>query len=192
MVALCSQMPVAAVATLLGVSDDRVWRVLDFHMEVARVREDYASVRRISADERSARRGQRFLTLFCDLDARRLLFATPGRDAATFEAFAADLAAHGGDAETVTAVSLDMGAAFHADARQHCPNATVSVDPFHVVALANEALDQVRRAEVKQVDDLKGIRWGDAQGRGGLDAHADRADALAATDKPEDGTRLAA
>jgi len=117
-------------------------------------------VRRISADERSARRGQRFLTLFCDLDARRLLFATPGRDAATFKAFAEDLAMHGGDADTLTDVSLDMGAAFHAGAREHCPNAKVSVDPFHVVALANEALDQVRRAEVKQVGDLKGIRWG--------------------------------
>ncbi len=159
-VALCSQMPVAAVAKLLGVSDDRVWRVLDHHVAAARAREDYAQVRRISADERSARKGQRFLTLFCDLDARRLLFATRGRDASTFEAFAADLAAHGGEAEAITDVSLDMGAAFHAGARTHCPNATVSVDPFHVVALANEALDQVRRAEAKQVGDLKGIRWG--------------------------------
>ncbi|HEY4291647.1 helix-turn-helix domain-containing protein, partial [Luteibacter sp.] len=90
-VALCSQMPVAAVARLLGVSDERVWRVLDYHVAAARAREDYSHVHRISADERSARKGQRFLTLFCDLDARRLLFATQGRDAATFKAFAADL-----------------------------------------------------------------------------------------------------
>ncbi len=53
-----------------------------------------------------------------------------------------------------------MGAAYQAGAREHCPNAAVSFDPFHVVALANEALDQVRRAEVKQVGDLKHIRWG--------------------------------
>lgn len=159
-IALCSQMPVGAVARLLGVSDDRVWRVLDFHVEAARAREDYSAVRRISADERSARKGQRFLTLFCDLDARRLLFATQGRNAATFKAFADDLAAHGGDAEAITDVSLDLGAAYQAGAREHCPNAAVSFDPFHVVALANEALDQVRRAEVKQVGDLKHIRWG--------------------------------
>lgn len=159
-IALCSQMPVCAVARLLGVSDDRVWRVLDFHVDAARAREDYSAVCRISADERSARKGQRFLTLFCDLDARRLLFATQGRNAATFEAFADDLAAHGGDAKAITDVSLDLGAAYQAGAREHCPNAAVSFDPFHVVALANEALDQVRRAEVKQVSDLKHIRWG--------------------------------
>jgi transposase len=159
-VALCAQMPVRAVAQLLGISDDRVWRVLDFHVEQARSREDFSTVRRISADERSARRGQRYLTLFCDLDERRLLFATPGRDAATFEAFAADMAAHGGDAQAITDVSLDMGLAYQAGTREHCPNARISFDPFHVVALANEALDQVRRAEVKREAALKGVRWG--------------------------------
>lgn len=97
-VALCEQMPVLAVAQLLGVSDDRIWRVLDHYVTQERAREDYSTVRRISADERSAHRGQRYVTMFCDADERRVLFATPGRDAATFEAFAKDLAAHGGDA----------------------------------------------------------------------------------------------
>lgn len=159
-VALCEQMPVLAVSQLLGVSDDRIWRVLDFHVTQARAREDYSAVRRISADERSARRGHRYVTMFCDADARRLLFATPGKDAATFKAFAHDLAAHGGDAQAITDVSLDMGAAYQAGTREHCPNARVSFDPFHVVALANEAMDQVRRAEVKHEASLKGLRWG--------------------------------
>ena len=159
-VALCEQMPVLAVAKLLGISDDRVWRVLDHYVTQARAKEDYSAVRRISADERSARRGHRYVTMFCDADARRVLFATPGKNAATFAAFAEDLAAHGGEAAAITDVSLDLGAAYQAGARDHCPNAVVSFDPFHVVALANEALDQVRRAEVKQEADLKGIRWG--------------------------------
>jgi transposase len=159
-IALCSQMPVSAVARLLGVSDDRVWRVLDFHVEAARSREDYSTMRRVSADERSARKRQHFLTLFCNLDARRVLFAAQGRNATTVEAFADDLAAHGGDAEAITDVSLDLGATYQTGAREHCPDAAVSFDPFHMVALANAALDQVRRAEVKQVGDLKHIRWG--------------------------------
>ena len=167
-VALCEQMPVLAVAQLLGVpwglplvvSDDRVWRVLDHYVAQARAREDYAAVRRISADERSARRGHRYVTMFCDADERRLLFATPGKNAATFAAFAEDLATHGGEASAITDVSLDLGLAYQAGAREHCPNAVVSFDPFHVVALANEAMDQVRRAEVKHEAALKGCRWG--------------------------------
>lgn len=141
-------------------SDDCVGRVLDAAVDAARAQEDYSAVRRISADERSAREDQRFLTLFCDLDRRWVLFRTPGRDHRTFEAFAKDLAAHGGDAQAITDVSLDLGQAYAAGAREQCPNARISFDPFHVIALANTALDQVRRAEVKDVPDLKGIRWG--------------------------------
>lgn len=158
--ALCTHMPVQVVAKLLSVSDDHVWRVLHHYMEAARALEDYAGVRRISADERSARKGQRFLTMSCDVDARRLLFATEGRNATTFKAFADDLVAHGGKAEAITDVSLDLGAAYQAGAGKHCPNAKVSFAPFHVVALANAALERVRRAEAKTEPDLRGIRWG--------------------------------
>lgn len=62
--------------------------------------------------------------------------------------FCRGFAAHGGDAQAITDVSLDLGRAYQAGARQQCPNAKVSFDPFHAVALANKALDQVRRAEM--------------------------------------------
>lgn len=38
-VALCEQLPVLAVAQLLGVSDDRIWRALDRYVERVRARE---------------------------------------------------------------------------------------------------------------------------------------------------------
>ncbi len=48
-----------------------------------------------------------------DLDKRRVMFATPGRDAETVKAFAADLAAHGGTPKTqVERVCCDMSPAF--------------------------------------------------------------------------------
>ncbi|MEN4014006.1 MAG: ISL3 family transposase [Bellilinea sp.] len=159
LVALCQAMPAAHVARLVGVSDDRIWRLLRHHVDQARAREDFSDVRRLAVDETSTRRGQRYVTLFHDADARRLLFATPGRDAKTFAAFAADLRAHGGDPAVITDLGMDLSAAFQAGARQQCPQARISFDPFHVVALASQALDQVRRAEVKSEPDLKGCRW---------------------------------
>lgn len=158
-VALCREMPMAAVARMLGVTGDRIARVVDHHVTQARTRESYAAVTQLAVDERSARRGQRFLTLFHDPAERRLLFATPGRKANTFEAFTEDLIAHGGSPEAIETVSMDMSKAYQAGARKHCPNATLCFDPFHVVALAHEALQQVRRAEVQEVPDLKGSRW---------------------------------
>ncbi|MFC6840529.1 transposase [Xanthomonas theicola] len=41
----------------------------------------------------------------------------------------------------------------------HCPHARLPFDPFHGVALASRALDQVRRTQVKTEPDLKGRRW---------------------------------
>lgn len=158
-IALCQAMPVAHVARLVGVSDDRIWRLLRHHVEQARAREDFSTVRRVGVDETSTRRGQRYVTLFHDADAARLLFATSGRDAATFNAFAADLRAHGGSADAISDLSMDMSKAFQAGAARHCPQARVTFDPFHVVALASQALDQVRRAEVKEQPELKGSRW---------------------------------
>ena len=158
-IALCQAMPVAHVARLVGVSDDRIWRLLRHHVDQARAQEDFSAVRRLGVDETSTRRGQRYVTLFHDADARRLLFATPGRDAKTFAAFAADLQAHGGDPGLITDISMDLSGAFQAGARQQCPQARVTFDPFHVVALASQAMDQVRRAEVKSEPELKGSRW---------------------------------
>ena len=157
--ALCQAMPVAHVARLIGVSDDRIWRVLRHHVDQARAQEDFGDVRRLGVDETSTRRGQRYVTLFHDADARRLLFATPGRDAKTFAAFADDLRAHGGAPEAIGDISMDMSQAFQSGARKQHPQAKITFDPFHVVALASRALDQVRRAEVKGVPDLKGSRW---------------------------------
>jgi transposase len=159
-VALCQSMPVAQVARLLGVSDDRVWRVLDHHVEAARKREDHAAVRKIGVDEISARRGQKYVTLFHDAEQRRLLFGTEGRDARTFVAFAEDLQAHQGAADAITEVSMDLSRAYQAGAARVCPAAAISFDPFHVVALAGRALDQVRRAETRTTPELKGSRWG--------------------------------
>lgn len=158
-IALCQAMPVAHVARLVGVSDDRIWRLLRHHVDQARAREDFSGVRRLGVDETSTRRGQRYVTLFHDADARRLLFATPGRNAGTFAAFAGDLRAHGGDPASITDISMDLSGAFQAGAARHLPQARPTFDPFHVVALASQAMDQVRRAEVKGEPDLKGCRW---------------------------------
>jgi transposase len=39
-----------------------------------------------------------------------------------------------------------MGAGYARSASQHAPQAVICIDPYHVVALANRALDEVRRS----------------------------------------------
>jgi len=79
-VTLCAQMPVQAVARHLGVGDDALWRVLHHYVEAARAGEDYSRVAAVGIDETAARRGQHYISVFHDLEQRRVLYACPGRD----------------------------------------------------------------------------------------------------------------
>ena len=120
---------------------------------------DMSEVHAIGVDETSSRRGHDYISLFVDLEARRLLFATPGKDAKTFKKFAEDLQAHGGSAEAITEVSMDLSPAFQKGAAEHLPNAQVTFDRFHLMKLVNEAVDAVRKGEVYSQPDLKKSRW---------------------------------
>ena len=66
------------------------------------------------------------------------------------------------------AVSMDMGPGYAKSVREHAPQAIVCIDPYHVVQLANQALDEVRRAywnELRSLGDqhaakrFKDSRW---------------------------------
>ena len=156
---LVRAMPVWTAARLVRETDKRLWRVIDHYVETARARVDMAAVHAVSVDETSSRRGHDTITLFVDLEARQLLFATPGKDAATFTRFATDLEAHGGRAQAVTDVSMDLSPAFQKGAKKHLPNAQVTFDRFHLMKLVNEAVDAVRKGKVHTQPDLKKTRW---------------------------------
>jgi transposase len=110
-------------------------------------------------DETSARKGQDYISIFADLDARRVIFATEGRSAETVARFAADLTAHGGDPDKVTDTSSDMSTAFISGITTHLPNATMTFDRYHLAAKLVEAVDAVRRHEVASRPELKHTRW---------------------------------
>jgi len=56
-----------------------VWRTVEYHVHTARAQEDFSDVQRVGMDETSARKGQDYISLFADLDAGRVRFATEGR-----------------------------------------------------------------------------------------------------------------
>lgn len=156
---LVREMPVNAVARLVGEHDTRIWRVLRHHVAEARAHQDFSKVKTISVDEKSFRRGHSYLTFVMDLDARRLMFGTEGRDASTLGAFVKDLKAHGGVAEQILDVCCDMSPAFLKGIQAHLPKAQVTLDRFHLMKLMNDALDAVRRSESPTTPGLKKTRY---------------------------------
>ncbi len=161
---LAQQMAKTPIARLLGVAWDTVGRIVE------RVVADQLDERRlaelvmIGVDEISYRRGQRYLTTVADHASGRIVWSAPGRNAETLQDF---FAALGERKHSITAISIDMNGGYEKAIRAAVPDAQVCFDPFHVVALAGRAVDDVRRAEwhthAKSTTPtgrwLKGVRW---------------------------------
>jgi len=152
-------MPVAAAARLLGEHDTRLWRVIHHYVDQAVAMRDDSAVTRVGIDETASRRGHNYISIFVDLDAPRVLFATEGKDASTVARFAEDLQAHGGDPASIEEVCMDMSPAFIKGARESLPNAAVTFDKFHITKIIGEAVDKTRREERNEHHELKGQRY---------------------------------
>lgn len=100
-------------------------------------------LRRIGIDEVSYRKGHRYLVVVVDHDTNRLLWASPGHDEATLSKFFDQLGPE--RSAQIEVVSADAASWIRNAVRARCPQATLCMDPFHVIQWATEALDAVRR-----------------------------------------------
>jgi transposase len=119
----------------------------------------------IGIDEVSWKRQHNYLTLVADHLRGKIVWGTDGAGEKAadrfFEELDPEIAAPpplhadpgsedeptvGERAAKLRAISLDMGHGYAASARKHAPQAVICIDPYHVVQLANQALDEVRRS----------------------------------------------
>jgi len=156
-----SGMTPRQLARVLDEHDTRIWRILQHYVEEARSRADHSSVRAVGVDETSRAKGQQYISVFMDLaeDRRRVLFVTERRDAETVHQFRRDLEAHGGSAEQVEEACLDMSPAYIRGLTEAFPRVQLTFDQYHLTALVNQAVDEVRRQEQRTHPELKGTRY---------------------------------
>ena len=159
---LASYCAKTVVCELVRVSWYTVGRIIERVVadERARRGDPLAGLRRIGIDELSYRKGQRYITAVVDHDSGRLVWAANGRDKETVARFFAELGAE--RCGTLELVSSDLGEWVTRVVVERCPNATLCLDPFHVVKLATDALDEVRREvwnEARRAGDVAGARW---------------------------------
>jgi transposase len=147
---MARDMPVNVMARLFSVTDTRLWRVINAYVETARANEDYSDVKRIGVDETSTRKGHNYVTFFFDLDAKKLLFGTEGKDNKTVTEFVTDLLKHGGDPAQITDAAIDMSKAFIKGINEQLPNAVTTFDRFHLIKLMNEAMSTIRSEEARK------------------------------------------
>ena len=157
----------SAIEQLMRIAWRTVGAIVERISHDARARRDpLEGLVRIGIDEISYRKGHRYLTVVVDHDTGRLVWAAPGRDKATVNKFFNEL----GRSRTlkIRLVSADAANWIGDVVRSRCLNAELTMDSFHVIAWATDALDVVRRqvwnnarraGQTAVAKDLKGARY---------------------------------
>lgn len=156
---LCKNMPIHQAGRILKISNHRLWRVIDLYVDQALSQADHSNVDGVGIDETSIKRGHNYITLFVDMNKKKTLFITEGKDHKTVREFCKALENQGGKREKVKDVSCDMSPAFIKGVKEELPNAEITFDKFHVLKKINTAVDEVRREEAKETPILKGARY---------------------------------
>lgn len=136
------------VAEMLRIGWTTVGGIVRRFVDRHRGLDPLAGLRNIGVDELSYRRHHEYVTVVVDHDRGSIVWAAPGKSAETLRRFFGELGAE--RTALLESVTLDMSAAYIAAIKEAAPQATMIFDRFHVQRLAHEALDEVRREQVRE------------------------------------------
>ena len=159
---LCSLMPATDVAELEGLDKTTVYRIDKKWLERRDALRPDHPVTRMGIDEIAIRKGQRYATVFYDLDRREVIGMTLTRKQRAVSRFFRRWGKE--KCRAVKAVCMDLWAPYLNSVRRHLKKADVVFDKFHVYTYLSEAIEAVRRHEQQIADEktgqlIKGTRW---------------------------------
>ena len=151
------------VAAMMRVAWDTVGAIIQRVVARHRDRDLLDGLTHIGVDELSYRRHHEYITVVVDHTRGHVVWAKPGKNADTLKAFFDELGTT--RCAKLEAVTIDMSGAYIKAVTECSPQAQIVFDRFHVQRMVQDAVDEVRRDEVRaavSVDEkkqLKGTRW---------------------------------
>ena len=145
---LCQRTDKTTVSTLLRCAwktvDSIVMRVVDDHLDDTRLDDLF----NLGVDEISYKRGHQYLSIIADHDTGDVVWVAEGRNQQALTDFFEALGPE--RCEQVQAISMDMATIWRDPCQQFIPHADLCFDPFHVIAWANRALDDVYKSAARE------------------------------------------
>lgn len=148
---LLATQTVKGAMSILRISWDQAWNILERAVARGKARKEKVAMPRIGIDEKAFAKGHSYITLVYDLDNSTVEAISDGNDTESGIACFSQLSDE--QINAVEAVAMDMSASYVKAAKQMIPLAEEKIvhDRFHVMQLANKAVDQIRRAEHRQL-----------------------------------------
>lgn len=154
-----NEMPVNKAASIMTVYAQRLWTIFNYWVDRALEKDDPSKIIKVGVDETSVKKGHDYVTITADLDKRRVVFVCPGKDEQTIKNLHDYLENKKVNTEQITHFTIDMSPAYMSGITKNFPNAAVVFDRYHIKKLLNEALDNLRKAERREHDQLKGYKY---------------------------------
>ena len=152
-----------AAASLLKMPTSTFSDIL--HRTVERTRDGHRirGLKSIGIDEVSYHKGHKYVTVVYDLERARVVWVGPGKARDTIDGFFKNKLSDY-QKRKIKYASCDMSETFIGAIKEHCPNAKLVLDHFHITKALIEAVDEVRKEQWREaVGDerkaLKGLRW---------------------------------
>jgi transposase len=159
----CESAAARQVARRFGLAESTV-RAIDLrYLERWAASRRQPALRQMGVDEIHMGKKQKFLTVVCNLEtAEPLWFGRERKKETLDEFFQKELTAR--QRRRIEAACVDMWEPYRLSIEQWAPNCRIVYDKFHVMQHANQAIDEVRRAEFFRKGGrlrglVKGKRW---------------------------------
>jgi transposase len=110
-------------------------------------RRELSGLQYVCVDEKAVGHGHDYVTIVTGLIAGKaqVLYVGDGRGEEGLDGFWECLGPEG--CARIKAVSMDMGQAYQNSTRRYCPDAELIFDPFHIMKMINQAINDVRQRE---------------------------------------------
>ena len=159
----CTIMTQKAAAQLLKIAASTMSDLL--HRIITRERRGHKirNLKMIGIDEISYCKGRKYATIVYDLERSCVVWIGQGKARVTIDRFFKEKLSEYQRKQIVSGC-CDMSETFIGAIEKWCPNATLTLDRFHIVKALNQAVDEVRKEEWRKADKLgkkalKGLRW---------------------------------
>ena len=163
MLIYCQIMTQKAAAKILHIADSTLSDML--HRTITRIRDGHRirGLKCIGIDEISYCKGHKYATIVYDLDRSCVVWVGQGKGRGTIDKFFNEVLSEYQKSKIEWAC-CDMSETYIGAIEDHCSNAILVLDRFHIVKALNEAVDEVRKeqwrkASVDERKAIKGLRW---------------------------------
>lgn len=136
---------------LLRISWDQAWHVAERAVARGQARKEAVVTRQIGVDEKAFRKGHSYMTVVNDIERGTVEYVTEDREKASLERYFKTLTDQ--QRQGIEAVAMDMWEPYVQAALESLPLAREKIvfDRFHIMQHMTQAVDQVRKAENRQL-----------------------------------------